>query len=408
MTFTSSSRLPGPIRAIATARAISLLGDEIALLALLFRAKGELGHWGVAAMLIAGTAPLVLFGPFAGLLVDRVRVRPLLIATLTAQAITCVALAFSSGIALLALIGLLATATSVVTPAFQVLIPTLVSDEELPRAMGLAQSLFAIAGVAGPFLGGILFATFGFNWVMLLNAATFVVIAGVVLVLRVDRAPERASGEKDINDNWRSGLRIIGREPLLRSLAILLVMVVLTFGVVNVVEIFYTTVVLHAGPRAYGVLGLCMGAGMLVASSLTGKLTSRFLHAERVFLFACASLIALLFAFSQVRSVWQAAIVLFIVGLANAVLNIQANLLLVRSTMEVAQFRGRIFSAVSSLMSASQIISIAIGGALLAIWGPRTIIMSGSIAAAFALALTFRPVLEAGASELIAVEATSF
>ncbi|MEI6701265.1 MAG: hypothetical protein WCL38_05890, partial [Actinomycetota bacterium] len=91
----------------------------------------------------------------------------------------------------------------------------------------------------------------------------------------------------------------------------------------------------------------------------------------------------------------------------NAVHNILANLLLVRSTKEVAQFRGRIFSAVSSLMSASQIISIAIGGALLAIWGPRTIIMSGSIAAAFALALTFRPVLEAGASELVAVEATT-
>ena len=404
MTFTSSPKLPSSIRWIASARAISLLGDEIALLALLFRAKAELGHWGVAAMLIAGTAPLVLFGPFAGLLVDRIRVRPLLIATLAAQAVICVALAFSSGIALLALIALLATATAVVTPALQVLIPTLVSDEELPRAMGLAQSLFAIAGVAGPFLGGILFATFGFNWVALLDAATFVVIAGVVLALRVDRAPQPASDGKDTSDNWRSGLRFIGQEPLLRSLAILLVMVVLTFGVVNVVEIFYTTVVLHAGPRAYGVLGLCMGAGMLVASSLTGKLTSKFVHAERVFLVACASLIALLFAFSQVQSVWQAGIVLFVVGLANAVLNIQANLLLVRSTKELAQFRGRIFAAVSSLMSASQIISIAIGGALLAVWGPRTIIMSGSIAAAIALAMTFRPVLEAGASELLAVE----
>ena len=147
MTFTSSPKLPSSIRWIASARAISLLGDEIALLALLFRAKAELGHWGVAAMLIAGTAPLVLFGPFAGLLVDRIRVRPLLIATLAAQAVICVALAFSSGIALLALIALLATATAVVTPALQVLIPTLVSDEELPRAMGLAQSLFAIAGV---------------------------------------------------------------------------------------------------------------------------------------------------------------------------------------------------------------------------------------------------------------------
>ncbi|MEI6701668.1 MAG: MFS transporter, partial [Actinomycetota bacterium] len=320
MTFTSPSKLPRSIRWIASARAISLLGDEIALLALLFRAKGELGHWGVAAMLIAGTAPLVLVGPFAGLLVDRVRVRPLLIATLTAQAIICVALALSSGVALLALIGLLATATSVVTPALQVLIPTLVSDEELPRAMGLSQSLFALAGVAGPFLGGILFATFGFNSVVLVDASTFIVIAGVILALRVDRAPQSAPGEKATSDNWRSGLLIIGREPLLRSLAVLLVMVVLTFGVVNVVEIFYTTVVLHAGPRAYGLLGLCMGAGMLVASSLTGKLTSRFVRAERVFLFACASLIALLFAFSKVRSVWQAAIVLFVVGLANAVL----------------------------------------------------------------------------------------
>jgi hypothetical protein len=63
MNFRSDAPLPRSISAIAIGRAISFLGDEVALLAMAFRAKAQLGHLGVAAVLIAGTIPFFAAGP---------------------------------------------------------------------------------------------------------------------------------------------------------------------------------------------------------------------------------------------------------------------------------------------------------------------------------------------------------
>ena len=82
---------------IAGGRGISFLGDEFAMLALAFRAKDQLGHFGVAAVLLAGTVPMILGAPWAGLLVDRVRTRPILLSALGLQVAICIALAIVSG-----------------------------------------------------------------------------------------------------------------------------------------------------------------------------------------------------------------------------------------------------------------------------------------------------------------------
>jgi hypothetical protein len=147
------TRLPSSIPAIALGRGVSFLGDEVALLAMAFRAKAQLGHFGVAAILIAGTLPLLVLSPFAGLLVDRLRTRPLLVTVTLLQAGLCVALAYSSPVMLVPLIALLACGTVVASPAWSALVPTLIESAQLPSAMGLLQSAQAIAGIAGPFVG---------------------------------------------------------------------------------------------------------------------------------------------------------------------------------------------------------------------------------------------------------------
>ena len=391
MSFIISNKLPRSVSAIAFARGASLLGDEIALLALLFRAKAQFGHWGVAAVLIAGTAPLVLVAPFAGLLVDRVRIRPVLLVTTTVQFVTCATLAILGPGASIALIAVLAAATTVVTTSWQVLIPTLVTDEQLPRAMGLTQSMSALGGLLGPIAGGVLYATVGFRGSIAVDAGTFLALLAVPLLVRADRipGPTRTPG----GDGILSGWTIVRRDPVVRSLVVSIALVVLCFGVVNVVEIFFTTSVLHAGARAYGFLGFCLGAGMLVTAGATRSIDRRFPRSERVFVFGLVALAGLLGLFATCRHMWQAAIVVFFLGAINSIVNVTANVLLVRSTEAMEHLRGRIFATLSATTGTCQILSMALGGLLLTIWSPQTIMLGGALAALLVLSTTFRPVL---------------
>jgi len=396
MTFTSAERLPRSVNAIAVGRGVSFLGDEVALLAILFRARYELGHFGVAAIMIAGALPLLLLAPFAGLLVDRVRAKPLLVVVTLAQAVLCVALAWSSSVMLVPLIALLACGTAVSAPAWQALIPTIVREDQLSAAMGRLQSLTAIAQVAGPFVGGFLVAYFGFHVPLLVDAASFLALAMVPLALRVDRAPSAAASQSLSWHEAFAGVRIVFANPVIRSLVVLAVLFVLAIGVINVVEIYFITTALHAGARGYGLLGVCMGVGMLIVGVGAGWLAQRFPHPERLFTAGCVVLCASILCFGFTTQLWEAALLIFACGIGNGMVNVNAMVLITAHSTD--EFRGRIFSAVNGTVSAAQILSIAVGGLLLLHFAPRPIIIAGALASVVALALTISPVLRAGAA----------
>lgn len=397
MPFRSSERLPRSVVAIAVGRGVSFLGDEVALLAMAFRAKDELGHFGVAAILIAGALPLLLLSPVAGLVVDRVRAKPLLIATTLVQASLCVALAFSSSALLVPLIALLACGTVVASPAWQALVPTLVTESQLPAAMGLLQSFQAFAGIAGPFVGGSLVAWYGFHVPLLVDAASFLVLAAIPVVLHVDRKPLGASDRGGFSMHEAMvGVRLVFTDKLLRALLLLAVFFVLALGVINVVEIYFITTALHAGPRGYGLLGVSAGIGMLVVGVLSGPISKRFPRPDRLVAVGCVGLCVGIFVFALTGQLWEACIVLLFVGACNALLNVNAMVLITRhSTDEV---RGRVFSAVQGTISAAQITALSIGGLLLLWFPPRPIILVASVASAVALVFTIAPVLRASSS----------
>jgi MFS family permease len=403
MSFTPArTRLPATVPAIAVGRGISFLGDEVALLAMAFRANAELGHFGVAAILIAGMLPLLVLSPFAGLLVDRVRTRPLLVAVTLLQAGLCVALAYSSSALLVPLIALLACGTVVASPAWSALVPTLLESSQLPSAMGLLQSAQAIAGIAGPFVGGLLVASFGFHVPLLADAASFVVLAAMPIALRVDRKPSR---EGTPGSTWHEafrGVHLLFTDPLLRALFVMLACFVLALGAINVVEIYFVTTALHAGPFGYGLLGCCMGGGMLVVASMSGVIARRFTQPERLMAVGCVGLCVGICAFGLTTELWQAAVLVTVLGAFNAIVNVNAQVLLtLRSSDEL---RGRVFAAIQGAMSAAQILALSIGGLLLLAFGPRSIILVASACCAVTLALTIAPVLRAGAASPLSAQ----
>lgn len=394
MSFTSTNKLPRSLFAVAGGRALSFLGDEIALLAIAFRASSRLGHFGFAAVLIAGSLPLVALAGPAGLLVDRLRTKPLLVVVSLMQAAICGALAFAPSAALIPLVALLACGTAVISPAWQALVPTIVSQEKMPAALGLMQSSSAAASLAGPAIGGLLVASFSFATPLLIDAASFVALAIVGAMLSVDRVPGAGKGV-----SWsavNAGFRLIWHNSMLRALLTSVLAFVVTLGVVNVSEIFFVRTVLHAGPAAYGLLGVCTGAGTLITSALAEKISQRFVVPQRIFIFSCAMLCVTIFSFALTRTMFFAVPLSFIIGVGSALLNVNAILLL--STHCDADTRGRVFAATQGMISAGTIVAVAIGGCLLTVFAPSIVIIGGSIASLIALALTAGPVLRSATS----------
>jgi MFS family permease len=391
MTFTNS-RTRRLVLTVAAGRAVSLLGDEVALLALALRARGLYGHFGVALVLGAGALPLLLLAAPAGRLVDKVRAKPLLVATLLAQGLICVGLAVAPSVALVPLVALLACGQAVVSPAWQALIVGAVSEDERPSAFGALQSASALAALAGPFVGGLLFAYAGFAAALVLDAASFVILAGVAWVLRADRVPTASpAGEKQ-----HGGFSLIARQPKLRAAMAAAATLVLTVGMVNVAEVYFVTGTLHAGPVGYGILGLCFGAGALVAGLRARWITSRLGGAERTFAIACATLCALLGAFGAAPNLAVAALVAVAVGVGNATLNVSVQLLF--AAHAPAEARGRVFAALQGIVGGCSIVALAVGGVLLSVMGPRSVILLGAAVSVLAVSLAVRPLLRGGPS----------
>src|SRR5688572_18904714 len=141
---------------LAAARAVSVLGNEIALTALLWRADGG---WAMAGLLLAGTVPMAVLAPVIGIVVDRCDSRALIVGSSLAQAGVCTVLAFVREPAVvLALVALNAVGSAVTGPTFGALVRHLAPAGQVVRATSLQQTGNTVAVLSGPPLGGLLTA----------------------------------------------------------------------------------------------------------------------------------------------------------------------------------------------------------------------------------------------------------
>jgi MFS family permease len=84
------------LRLMLPARALSSFGDDMTLVVLTLRVYEEgLGPWSITGLLFCSAAPVVLFAPLAGRLVDSMPFRTLAVGTAIWQAACCAALAFA-------------------------------------------------------------------------------------------------------------------------------------------------------------------------------------------------------------------------------------------------------------------------------------------------------------------------
>jgi len=166
---------------------------------------------GVGLVTGAQFASALVLGPWAGMLADRFDRRRVLVATHVASAAVAAVMAtlqFSHRLTLpLLMTGALAigTAFTFTLPALSALVPTLVPEEKTRAAIALNTVSFNVGRAMAPVLGIGVVMTMGFGWAFLLNAVSFVALAGVFVVLR-PRAVVREARRPRVLDGLRIAL----------------------------------------------------------------------------------------------------------------------------------------------------------------------------------------------------------
>jgi MFS family permease len=362
MSFTMGGR---DVRVAAGARAVSWLGDEVALVALMLRAQAHgQGAGTVAALMVANALPLVLLSGVTGRLVDRCDSRRLLVLSSAAQAGVCTVLAFvPSQPAVLALLALLGAGQAVNSATWSALLPAIVTAEELPKAVGLVSAGTTLAGILAPAAAGLLYAAYGTRVPLLVDAASFLALLVAAVLIRTRRAVKTRPRGKQ-----HGGLAIVRRDPLLRPLVLMLALFVLLGAMVNVVDVFLIRGTLGAGALWYGLAGATYSIGAFAGAIGAGRLRGAAQLATGL-VAGCAVLAAGLAAMGVVPSVVWLLPIGVVAGAGNGVLNVALNSLVFGHTD--ADERGRVAALVSGVSKGTQLIAFVLGGVLTTALEPR-------------------------------------
>ncbi|HQU26407.1 MAG TPA: MFS transporter [Acidimicrobiales bacterium] len=377
------------LRLLVGLATVSALGDEVALITLLLRVAhgGIASHgWLVAALSIAGALPFVALAGPAGLVVDRVRARPLLVALGVVEALVAAGLGlWHNDVVTVALMAVLSSAVAFSRPGYSALLPSLVGLENVAPAQSGLQAGGSLALAIGPALGGLLVGTIGQSGPLYLDAVSFLVAAALTALLRGERAPTHADAARE-RGAMLAGARFIVSSPTLRPVVVTVGVLMLSLGAINVSEVFFTTVTLHASPLGYGVAGAAFGVGSIAGALLGGRAPhepARLANASLAFIAVIGGMLFLAGLSVDIVMLWAVLLVMGVfVGLVNVLFSV---LFTIEAPPEV---RGRVFAAASGIFTTGQMGSMVIGGALLSAISPRAIfVLAGAVAAVTVVAV---------------------
>jgi len=338
---------------------------------------------GVAVGITTGLQflPMLLLGPYAGVVADRFDKRRLLMLTQGLSGLWGLLL----GVLVLtdqaqlwhvyALATLLGITTAFDAPARQTFVAALVPADHLGNAVGLNSASFNGARLVGPGLAGLLIAAFGTGPVFLINAVSFAATVVALAALRTSELhPMPAAGRG--KGQVREGLRYVRGRPDL-------VLVLVVMGTVGALGMNYqlttglvATQVFGRGATEYGILGSILAIGSLSGALLAaGRQRVRL----RLVLGAAGAFGVTAMVAGSMPTYWSFAISLIPVGLTSLTLMTAANTL-VQTTTEPAM-RGRVMALYMMIFMGGTPIGSPLIGWLGDTFGARWTIYVGGVSA---------------------------
>jgi MFS family permease len=338
-------------------------------------------HSGAAVGLTTGLQflPMLLFGPYGGVLADRYRKRIILMWTQLAMGFTglAIGLLVVTGTAQLwhAYVAAfcLGVASAVDAPARQAFVSELVGQDNISNAVALNSASFNTARLTGPAIAGVLIAWVGTGPVFLLNAASFAAVLVSLFRIRTSHAAPVVTGTRN-KHQVVEGIRYVRRRPDL-MLIMVLVGILGAFGMnFPVINSLMATTEFSMGPSEFGLLGSIMAVGTLAGALLAARRSGPRL---RFLLGGALGLGFFTILGSLAPSFWTYAAVLVPVGLASITFLNSCNTSIQLSVE--AQFRGRVLALYLAVLQGGTALGSPLVGWIGSQFGARWSVASGGI-----------------------------
>lgn len=286
--------------------------------------------------------------PIAGVMIDRVNRRTMLLAVQFGALISAVGLMFfqifdGRHVAiLLALCFVRGLVGAVEIPTRQSLIAKFIDERShLPQAIGLNSTLFNFTRIFAPAIAGEIYALFGAACCFAVDAVLMVPTIFLLAAMRFDARPVAPTAQCGPLCSLLEGIRYMLSVPVLRNI-IVCIALLSTFGFSYMVLLPMFADKIYAGtPELYGRMLTVTGAGAIIAALLIA-----FLKRERYlpkFLMAGNLIIgASLAVLATVPPLWLFFVMLFTAGFGSVLVGASSNTLVQLNIDE--RFRGRVIS----------------------------------------------------------------
>ncbi|WP_297157104.1 MFS transporter [Thermogemmatispora sp.] len=331
--------------------------------------------------------PVLFFALFGGIIADRLPKKRILVLTQSSAAVQAFLLwvLVASGAVqiwhVLVLALLLGITNALDMPTRQAFVVEMVGREDLPNAVALNSSLFNMARVLGPAIGGLLIARLGVAPLFLLNALSFIpVIAGIAMIdsrrlYAQARLPLGKQGQPSPLQSLREGLAYVAHTPSV-LLVIVVVGLVSLFGInFNVSLPLFATDVLHAGPAGFGFISSAFGIGSLLSALWLAWANKRPTIRSLLVSGIAFSILEAGFALSP----WYplSLVLIALTGFTQIAFSALANTTLQAVTPD--HLRGRVMSVYMMVFAGSSPIGNLYTGALADLFGAPAAVLAGAL-----------------------------
>jgi MFS family permease len=353
---------------------LSVFGDWAMFIVLGVWAKDLTGSNSAAGLVFFALTLPSLFSPVAGLVVDRLSRRRVMIWTYSAEALVVLLLLFVHDRGdlwlLYAVVVFYGAAGTFAASARSALMTVILPRELLGDANGMFQTVREGLRLIAPLAGAGIYAATGGGTVAILDSASFVAVVVALLFLRTPE-PKFERDEHDLIAELLAGARHILRTPVLAQ-------IILTCGVCLLVVGFAETVIfavldqgLHRPTSFFGVLSSLQGVGAIAGGVTASRVLRRlgdvklvglgmglFALGDVTFVSSSLPLVLVGIAISGAGVAW------LIVGFGTAI-----------QTRTPDRLQGRVFSAADTIISTPQTVSIALGAILVTVLDYRVLVV---------------------------------